>query len=93
MVWADCPNGNTGAWEMRVAVSYDNGSSWQSWNATAFDRGINMYPFVSITEDQVVSLAFYGLDYDQKNSEDGYVAGKDWYLYAGALHHLSLIHI
>ena len=87
VVWADCPNGNTGAWEMRIAVSYDNGSSWQSWNATAFDRGINMYPFVSITEDQVVSLAFYGLDYDQKNSEDGYVAGKDWYLYAGALHH------
>lgn len=44
-----------------------------------------MYPFVSITEDQVVSLAFYGLDYDQNNSQDGYVAGKDWYLYAGAL--------
>ncbi len=87
VVWADCPNGNTGAWEMRVAVSYDNGSSWQSWNATAFERGIQMYPFVSITEDQVVSLAFYGLDYDQKNSDDGYVAGKDWYLYAGALHH------
>ena len=86
VVWADCPNGNTGAWEMRVAVSYDNGTSWQSWNATAFDRGINMYPFVSITEDQVVSIAFYGLDYDQKSSEDGYVAGKDWYLYAGALH-------
>lgn len=46
-----------------------------------------MYPFVSITEDQVVSVAFYGLDFDQDGSEDGYVAGKDWYLYAGALHH------
>ena len=85
VAWADCPNGNTGAWAMRVAVSYDNGTNWSSWNATAFDRGINMYPFVSITEDQVVSLAFYGLDYDQNNSQDGYVAGKDWYLYAGAL--------
>ncbi|MDA0648625.1 MAG: hypothetical protein O3B00_06150 [archaeon] len=85
VTWADCPNGNTGAWEMRVAVSYDNGTNWSSWNATAFDRGINMYPFVSITEDQVVSLAFYGLDFDQNNSEDGYVAGKDWFLYAGAL--------
>ncbi|MFQ3317390.1 MAG: hypothetical protein ACKVKS_03010 [Candidatus Poseidoniales archaeon] len=87
VTWADCPNGNTGAWELRIAVSYDNGSSWESWNATAFDRGINMYPFVSITEDQVVSVAFYGLDFDQNNSDDGYVAGKDWYLYAGALHH------
>jgi hypothetical protein len=85
VTWADCPNGNTGSWEMRVAVSYDNGTNWSSWNATAFDRGINMYPFVSITEDQVVSLAFYGLDFDQNNSEDGYVAGKDWFLYAGAL--------
>jgi hypothetical protein len=87
VTWADCPNGNTGAWEMRIAVSYDNGTSWESWNATAFERGINMYPFVSISEDQVVSVAFYGLDFDQKNSDDGYVAGKDWYLYAGALHH------
>ncbi|MDE0858008.1 MAG: hypothetical protein OSA38_05520 [Candidatus Poseidoniaceae archaeon] len=87
VAWADCPNGNTGAWELRIAVSYDNGTAWSSWNATAFDRGIQMYPFVSISEDQVVSVAFYGLDYDQNNSEDGYVAGKDWYLYAGALHH------
>ena len=87
VTWADCPNGNTGAWDLRIAVSYDNGTSWESWNATAFDRGIQMYPFVSITEDQLVSVAFYGLDFDQNNSEDGYVAGKDWYLYAGALHH------
>ena len=55
------------------------------WNATGFERGINMYPFVSITEEQVVSVAFYGLDYDQNNSEDVYTAGKDWYLYAAAL--------
>ena len=87
VAWADCPNGNTGPWVMRIAVSYDNGTNWASWNATAFDRGINMYPFVSITEDQVVSVAFYGLDFDQDGAEDGYVAGKDWYLYAGALHH------
>jgi hypothetical protein len=85
VAWADCPNGNTGAWELRIAVSYDNGTNWSSWNATAFDRGINMYPFVSITEEQVVSVAFYGLDYDQNNSEDGYTAGKEWFLYAGAL--------
>jgi len=85
VAWADCPNGNTGSWEMRVAVSYDNGTNFTTWNATGFERGINMYPFVSITEEQVVSVAFYGLDFDQNNSEDGYTAGKDWYLYAAAL--------
>jgi hypothetical protein len=85
VTWADCPNGNTGPWEMRVAVSYDNGTNFTTWNASGFERGINMYPFVSITEENVVSIAFYGLDFDQNNSEDGYTAGKEWFLYAGAL--------
>jgi hypothetical protein len=85
VTWADCPNGNTGPWEMNVAVSYDNGTIWSNWNATPFDRGIAMYPFVSITEDNIVSISFYGLDFDQDNSQDGYVEGKKWYLYAGAL--------
>ena len=85
VTWADCPNGNTGPWEMNVAVSYDNGTNWSNWNATPFDRGIAMYPFVSITEDNIVSISFYGLDFDQDNSQDGYVEGKKWYLYAGAL--------
>ena len=85
VTWADCPNGNTGPWEMRVAVSYDNGTNFTTWNNTGFERGINMYPFVSITEENVVSIAFYGLDFDQNNSEDGYTAGKEWFLYAGAL--------
>jgi hypothetical protein len=85
VAWADCPKGNTGPWEMRVAVSYDNGTNFTTWNASGFEKGINMYPFVSITEEQVVSIAFYGLDFDQNNSEDGYTAGKDWYLYAAAL--------
>lgn len=85
VTWADCPNGNTGPWEMNVAVSYDNGTNWSNWNATPFERGIAMYPFVSITEDNIVSISFYGLDFDQNNSQDGYVEGKKWYLYAGAL--------
>lgn len=85
VTWADCPNGNTGPWEMNVAVSYDNGTNWSNWNATPFERGIAMYPFVSITEENIVSIAFYGLDFDQNNSQDGYVQGKKWYLYAGAL--------
>ena len=85
VTWADCPNGNTGPWEMNVAVSYDNGTNWSNWNATPFDRGMAMYPFVSITEDNIVSIAFYGLDFDQNNSQEGYVQGKQWYLYAGAL--------
>jgi len=85
VTWADCPNGNTGAWEMRIAVSYDNGTNFTTWNATGFEKGMNMYPFVSITEEQVVTVAFYGLDFNQNNSEDGYTAGKEWYLYAAAL--------
>lgn len=85
VAWADCPNGNTGAWEMRVAVSYENGTNFTTWNASGFERGINMYPFVSITEENVVSIAFYGLDFAQNNSEDNYTAGKEWFLYAGAL--------
>nr|AIE95114.1 hypothetical protein [uncultured marine group II/III euryarchaeote AD1000_57_F12] len=85
VVWGDCPNGGTGPWALRVAVSYDNGTNWSSWNATPFDRGINMYPFVSISEDNIVSIAFYGLDFAQNGSEDGYTTGKEWFLYAGAL--------
>jgi hypothetical protein len=85
VVWADCPSGDIGPWALRVAVSYDNGSNWSSWNATPFERGISMYPFVSISEDDVISIAFYGLDYGQGGAEDGYMAGKEWYLYAGAL--------
>nr|MBC8517949.1 hypothetical protein [Euryarchaeota archaeon] len=85
VVWGDCPNGGTGSWALRVAVSYDNGTNWSSWNATPFDRGINMYPFVSISEDNIVSIAFYGLDFAQNGSEDGYTTGKEWFLYAGAL--------
>ena len=85
-VWADCPNGGTGPWMMRFAISYDNGTNWsESWDVTPFDRGINMYPFISISEEDVVSLAFYGLDFNQNGSEDGYTSGKEWYLYAGAL--------
>ena len=85
VVWADCPSGDIGPWALRVAVSYDNGTNWSSWNATPFESGINMYPFVSISGDDVISIAFYGLDYGQSGAEDGYVAGKEWYLYAGAL--------
>ncbi len=83
--WADCPVGDTGAWAMYFAISYDYGENWSMWNATPFDSGINMYPFISISEDDVVSIAFYGLDYGQDGAEDGYVSGKNWYLYAAEL--------
>lgn len=86
VTWADCPGGDVGAWNMYFAISYDNGSIWESWNVTPFDSGINMYPFISISESDLVSIAFYGLDYGQGGAEDGYVSGKEWYLYAGALH-------
>ncbi len=86
VVWADCPNGPTGPWNMWFTISHNNGTNWsEAWNVTPFERGISMYPFISISEDDVVTIAFYGIDYDQDDTEDGYVTGKDWYLYAGAL--------
>ena len=86
VVWADAPNGATGAWEMNLAISYDHGAQWQSWNITPFENGINMYPFVSISENDVVSVAFYGIDFDDDELEGDYVAGEEWFLYAGAVH-------
>ena len=44
-----------------------------------------MYPFVSISEDNVVALAFYGLDFDDGDLEGDYVVGEEWFLYAAAL--------
>jgi len=80
VVWADCPNGNTGPWEMQFAISYDHGTTWENWNITPNWPGMNMYPFVSITEDDIVTIAYYGLDLS-----DNYTEGVPWYLYAGAL--------
>jgi hypothetical protein len=85
VIWADCPDGGTGPWDMRIALSYDRGINWSEWEITPFERGMNMYPFVSISDNDVISVAFYGLDFDQNGSEDGYTAGKEWFLYAGAL--------
>lgn len=85
VTWADCPSGGTGGWNMYLALSYDYGVNWSTWNITPFESGINMYPFVSISEEDIISIAFYGLDFQQSGSEDGYVAGKEWYLYAAAL--------
>jgi len=85
VAWADCPGSDTDPWKMRFAISYDNGSNWSdSWEVQSF-RGISMYPFISITEEDVVTLAFYGLDYDQWGGDDGYIEGKEWFLYAGAV--------
>ena len=85
VIWADCPDGGTGPWDMWIAVSYDRGLNWSSWEITPFERGISMYPFVSISDNDVMSIAFYGLDFNQNASEDDYTAGKQWFLYAGAL--------
>ncbi len=85
VIWADCPAGDVGPWEMNFAISYDHGVNWSSWNITPFERGINMYPFISITDTDLISVAFYGLDYDQDGAKDGYVKGKKWHLYAGVM--------
>jgi len=84
VIWADCPNGSTGAWELRFAISYNHGGNWSTWNVSHIN-GIQMYPFVSISEDDVVALAFYGLDYDDGDIEGDYIEGEQWFLYAGAL--------
>ena len=84
VVWADCPNGGIGAWELRIALSYDYGVNWSTWNVSHIN-GIQMYPFVSISEENIVTLAFYGLDFDDGELEGDYVEGEEWYLYAGAL--------
>ncbi|MDP6869610.1 MAG: hypothetical protein QGI21_02410 [Candidatus Poseidoniaceae archaeon] len=85
VVWADCPQGDVGAWDMLMAISYDNGTSWEeAWSIApnwGDSGGLTMYPFVSISENNMVSVAWYGLQY----GEDGYTTGDEWYLYAGAV--------
>ncbi len=82
VVWADCPAGDVGAWEIRMAISYDNASTWEdSWNITPSWAGVTMYPFVSISEDNMLTVSFYGLQY----GDDGYTVGDEWYLYAGGI--------
>jgi len=86
VVWADCGEGSLGAWDIHFAISYDNGSNWtESWSIApnwGDSGGILMYPFVSISESNIVSIAYYGLEY----GADGYTEGDDWYLYSGAVY-------
>jgi hypothetical protein len=86
VVWADCPNGGVGAWDMKMAISYDHGTVWEdSWSIApdwGESGGITMYPFVSISENNMVSISWYGLEY----GEDGYTEGDEWYLFAGAIY-------
>ena len=84
VVWADCPNGGIGPWELRIALSYDYGVNWSTWNVSHIN-GIQMYPFVSISDENIVTLAFYGLDFDDGDLDGDYVEGEEWHLYAGAL--------
>ena len=84
VVWADCPAGDTGPWEIRFAISYDYGVNWSTWNVSHIN-GIQMYPFVSISDDDLVVLAFYGLDFNDGGFEGDYVEGEEWFLYAGAV--------
>ena len=85
VVWADCPDGPTGPWDIRIAMSYDRGVTWESWEITPEDwDGITMYPFVSISEDNVTLVSFYGIPFNN-TAEGQYVAGQEWYLYSGAL--------
>jgi hypothetical protein len=86
VVWADCPNGGVGAWDMKMGISYDHGATWEeSWSIApdwGESGGITMYPFVSISENNMVSITWYGLEY----GENGYTEGDEWYLLAGAIY-------
>ena len=86
VIWADCPNGDLGAWDMLMAISYDHGDTWEeSWSVApdwGESGGITMYPFVSISENNMVSISWYGLEY----GDDGYTEGDEWYLQAGAIY-------
>jgi len=84
VVWADCPEGKVGAWEMNIALSYDYGVNWSTWEITPEWDGITMYPFVSISETNRVAVSFYGLDYSTGNST-GYTEGTPWHLYSAYL--------
>lgn len=85
VVWADCPEGGTGAWLVRMAMSYDRGATWENWTITPTDwDGITMYPFVSISEDNITVVSFYGIPFNN-TAEGQYVAGQEWYLYSGAV--------
>lgn len=86
VVWADCGNGDVGAWDMQMAISYDHGQNWSgSWSIApdwGETGGITMYPFVSISENNMVSAAWYGLKY----GDDGYTEGDEWHLYVGGIY-------
>ena len=86
VIWADCPNGDLGAWDMLMAISYDHGENWEdSWSVApdwGESGGITMYPFVSISENNMVSISWYGLEY----GDDGYTEGDEWYLQVGAIY-------
>ena len=85
VVWADCPDGPTGPWDVRIAMSYDRGETWESWEITPPEwDGLTMYPFVSISEDNITLVSFYGVPFNN-TAEGQYVAGQEWYLYSGAL--------
>lgn len=85
VAWADCGSGSLGAWDIQFAISYDNGTNWEEpWSIApnwGDEGGILMYPFVSISERNIVSVSFYGLEY----GNEGYSVGDQWYLYAGAV--------
>jgi len=86
VVWADCPEGDLGAWDMMMAISYDHGETWEeSWSIApdwGESGGITMYPFVSISDNNVVSVSWYGLEY----GDNGYTEGDEWYLQVGAMY-------
>ncbi len=83
VVWADAPQGGTGVWAIRLAMSYDRGESWESWDITPQWQGITMYPFISISEDNITTVTFYGLDFER--ADGNYTVGHQWHLYSAAL--------
>ncbi len=76
-IWADAVGGNTGPWEVHVAMSWDHGATWEEWDITPFE-GFFLYPTIYVGPERTVGVAFYGL-------EGAYEAGNQWYLYGAML--------
>ena len=72
-IWADAYGGIAGPWRVIVAMSWDHGASWESWDITPFE-GLFMYPTIYVGPERTVGVAFYGL-------EGTFEAGNQWHLY------------
>lgn len=76
-IWADTNGSMMTPWLLQVALSWDYGATWSSWDITPFE-GFYMYPTIYVGPERTVGIAFYGM-------EGAFEAGNHWYLYGAQL--------